>query len=953
MVLDDDSGSDGGSCHWYSPCQTLYYALSYLNSYQQSSNNITVVLDSDYGNYTYQKWNTSLLISETSSSIRSYYHFAGQGPNSTIVEVFESLISSTYDALYYVNEYGADFVFEDFTLQQGDSTTDRKFIQANTNYYDGSFTFRNIIFDSYDKASDYFIYDYSSSSNGQNKLVFEDCIIIDSTCSYTYWVYQYYSGGVSIDNMVVDRSTWSQSVFYIRYPWSAYSTGVGTEDSYITNMVFNDTSIGSYFLYVYYMYTYGSWVVANIDFMNHYQGSYFAYIYPIYDQYFVGENITLTNGTYMYQLFNLRGFDEGVWIRNVHIEDSYLGSLLYLDNAYQNETIIENITYINSEASYVLQTDDVYSDLIIRNVYFKNTPLNYGFEFFWISTNTILFENITFEDRGTDQYILIYLGATDCRYNYTTYECVSFYDSGSVIIHDMSLINADNYWGAVIFRAQYLEIDNYQMYSTTGLGRNNSYVSGPFTMDWGHEGTTKVTNMNVYDSVIQWTVYSQFGWKESYVNGITCDNCHTDNEWVFFEFYNAGEWHNNVSNIYIKGYYQENNMSNIASATGGNCTHGYWCDYFAQGIFYFYYDGEATESREGDSIDARRRTRRRGMDKHIDMDMAAKYEDEALDFEDELQNVLDDTSLSQQDARRKLLFFYEYYDLYQRNYTMNCDKYFDVYYNINVIDNAVFGPIVMIDIETNDCPMVFDNWKIEDNTNLIGKFWDTDGIEDPWLSIFDSIEVDSDEIDGGGEYSVFLIYYQFFYGLKLYYPDVEESYVPPGIFFSYQYHSHNEGIVKITNAYFANNIDFALVTCSQYSYCKVLMIDCVFENNVISYNGSSLLNTIFMEDDSYGNITIIDSQFIGDYASQDGGVDESWLYDPDKNSYFECRRCRYIDTAAPTLSPTEPTQSPTNEPTEQPTEPPTPTYVDHAVAVTIYGDISTDLTKEVSNVCVL
>ena len=39
--------------------------------------------------------------------------------------------------------------------------------------------------------------------------------------------------------------------------------------------------------------------------------------------------------------------------------------------------------------------------------------------------------------------------------------------------------------------------------------------------------------------------------------------------------------------------------------------------------------------------------------------------------------------------------------------------------NISLIDNGIFGPVVMIDIEINDCIIHFDNWHIEQTISLL------------------------------------------------------------------------------------------------------------------------------------------------------------------------------------------------------------------------------------------
>ena len=107
-MLDEDIGTDGGLCQEAFPCRTLYYALDYINTYQQDSNNVTVVMDfsnhdiTNNTNSTYQKWNTSLSVSETDSNYSSSYTFKGQSPTISLVELFAALIGN--DGAVYIQE---------------------------------------------------------------------------------------------------------------------------------------------------------------------------------------------------------------------------------------------------------------------------------------------------------------------------------------------------------------------------------------------------------------------------------------------------------------------------------------------------------------------------------------------------------------------------------------------------------------------------------------------------------------------------------------------------------------------------------------------------------------------------------------------------------------------------------------------------------------------------------
>ena len=116
------------------------------------------------------------------------------------------------------------------------------------------------------------------------------------------------------------------------------------------------------------------------------------------------------------------------------------------------------------------------------------------------------------------------------------------------------------------------------------------------------------------------------------------------------------------------------------------------------------------------------------------------------------------------------------------------------------------------------------------------------------------------------------------------------------------------------------------------------MIDCVFENNTFYWNDSLLYNVIYMTDNSYGNIVINDSIFIGDYLNQPN-ISQSWLFDENKNSSFQCNNCQFRNgglTTTPTRNPSQqPTYVPTIYPTKEPTQTPTIDSTPNAVNPTI------------------
>lgn len=233
---------------------------------------------------------------------------------------------------------------------------------------------------------------------------------------------------------------------------------------------------------------------------------------------------------------------------------------------------------------------------------------------------------------------------------------------------------------------------------------------------------------------------------------------------------------------------------------------------------------------------------------------------------------------------------------------MNCTHYSDYYYNISVIDSGISGPVVIVDIVINDCDMKFDNWLVErmDNVLDIANRWQIiqDQLDDQWYEYYD------------------LYRYYAYYGPKYGYPEMTSDYVPPGLWFVYQYNSDNKGIVKTSNSQFIDNYNFAIVTCCDYSYCNIEMSNCTFKNNILKINDSvKLYNVIWMTDNSYGRVLIEDSLFIGDYTRQEGGESDSWVLDENENVSFDCVNCQFIQSFAPTLVPTDPTAEPSMYPT--------------------------------------
>ena len=568
-------------------------------------------------------------------------------------------------------------------------------------------------------------------------------------------------------------------------------------------------------------------------------------------------------------------------------------------------------------------------------------------------------QNLFFKNVDNYGYFLQVQGSPNCYTNYSTYERHCRYRVDDFVIDNFEAIDSGAAYGIILLRAVYFEATNIRFSSTRGLDFEGSYTSGIWSMDFLHVGTTKVENLTMTDTIITESVYSQYGWKEAYVDGIVCDNVHTDNFWVYFEFYNIGKWKNYVQNIYFNGHYEDNDMDSIM--TYWNCT-GYNCKYWAQGIFYLYYDGDASEPSGG--AERRRRSMLQRLRQHNELDddnYNDRDRDEFEDFDEDLnfdEEFHVDQDAASSETQRKLLFWYEmYYNSYDENYTMtNCSENMDVYRNVTLIDNAINGPLVMMDIDTNDCDMIFDNWYVQKTVNLLNSSWNSENANSEGgerSGDYTSYNFgDYAYGEEGGEYNYFLRSYRWYYQYRVNYPDIDSGYIPPPLFFVYQYHDKNLGVVRIENSRFENNDGFPIVSCGSYSYCNIVIKNCFFKDNVFEYGNTTYYNAIWMDDNSFGNVKIYNSRFIGGYDEQSGDYTINWLYNPNTNSTFECNNCTI---SPPTTAPTEmpsarPSVSPTMEPSEQPTEIPTPLLSDVAISVSIEGEISSDLDEETAEV---
>lgn len=158
--------------------------------------------------------------------------------------------------------------------------------------------------------------------------------------------------------------------------------------------------------------------------------------------------------------------------------------------------------------------------------------------------------------------------------------------------------------------------------------------------------------------------------------------------------------------------------------------------------------------------------------------------------------------------------------------------------------------------------------------------------------------------------------------------------------------------VEFVDCEFTNNINMSIVRCISDSFCNITFKNCLFNNNIYYYtdnNISTLLyNAIFMENGSNGEIVIQDSIFVGDYTSQVGGANESFIYDETQNSTFKCINCIFYDTLPPTYAPsnnpsTIPTALPSFVPSTEPTIIPTfPTDAPSTIPTSLPTTIPTE-----------
>ena len=596
-----------------------------------------------YTNRTYQAWDHSLTLD---FSGRVHYTLSGQGSSESDVELFASLYSQGA-AIYYPQEGGANFFLSGFRMSKGDSTQNRNFFNGRSNDEDSLIVFDDVYFDSITINNRDFIYDYGANGPGvygQNLFVFINCTIEDYDSDSYVFVNQRYGGGISLFDVIWDSSgIWSGSFYMSRREawrldnesWYALETygGLSLSDEiknslgehlYIKNVIIKDSSTPNTFIYDDEPRTNTTWHFENVQLINT-GGYYWFYVdgdSQGFELNFIVQNVTIDDLSTL-SLFHFLRFDGDISFDNIVITDtSYCDVFLY-GWRVSGSIAMNNITAKNSAIGRLTRVTDASPYLNVSNVYFENSELDYA---------------------------LVYAES-----------------SKSFVMHNIHMVDVQGWWGLFGINSPYAEIKNVSLRSSGGLDFDLSFISGVFVTDNDHVGSIQVENIIAEDTIISIQLYTQYGFKESYVSGITCSNCHTNNFWVFLEFFHVEKWNNEVHDIYFDGYYKKNNMSSIQYSLN-NCT-GYNCRYWAQGIFYIYYDAIG----EGSAYD--------------------------LDY----------------------------------NQT-NCDEeYLDYYYDVTLIDNAVNGPIVMIDIESNDCDMIFDNWNVKENTNLVNASgWNGNNIDTRW-----------------------------------------------------------------------------------------------------------------------------------------------------------------------------------------------------------------------------
>ena len=266
FVVNRDSGENNGNCSISTPCEDLFYAIEYVNNQSYASTDILFFMDSNNGT-SFQKWNNTLVIYETNSSYLSTYNFSGESAFDTTIEWVQSS-QSTYDAAIYCGyQYGVSLLFEDFKLVPGDSTSSRKFIYSYDNYNDSKFTFSNVIFDGL-VHDDYFIDDRANWYAG-NYFLFEDCIVENVDSNAYYWVYQSYSGGVSMENIIWRNNSFSSNAIY---SFGRYETLDGNNTQrYLKNIKFiSNNHFANYFVYDL-SETFGRYSLENLYFEDHNQ----------------------------------------------------------------------------------------------------------------------------------------------------------------------------------------------------------------------------------------------------------------------------------------------------------------------------------------------------------------------------------------------------------------------------------------------------------------------------------------------------------------------------------------------------------------------------------------------------------------------------------------------------------------------------------------------------------
>ena len=572
-------------------------------------------------------------------------------------------------------------------------------------------------------------------------------------------------------------------------------------------------------------------IITDSTFNGDFVGASYGGSFDMYDT--VWYNVVCNNNLE----YNLNGKMKSEW-KNVLFDSTVLNTVAFY-KYYPSEgdginMDINGLTFKNHfQQNYFIRMfnlnnvisddDEAVGGSSIVNVFVKNSHFSSSFcEYYYANTKTFSIDNFTAVDSYFGyQIFYIYSYAQSVLNTSALGDYDDSYYSDTFIANDLNIIDTKLDSKFIYPRNFYsVEISNANVYNSHGFNHSKRFGEIFSDSDDLAVGYHYIHDIKVWDILVDYCLICNYGAKYANISNIWADNVHSYIEgWVFLDLEYANSY--NGMEVYTSNIYINGHL------TDSNITNEFdYANYFyLEAVVYFSWN--------------------------IPWDSDYPSSDPGLYNGFESQQEL-------------------------------CDNYIAYHYDWALIDNGVWGPVMIFVVGSQHfgCNITLDSIYIANNTCMYGNWWYT------WVSYSDGFEP------------------------------------PAGIVYHYNHdNGENENTIYFNDCEFHYNKNFTIAQCDVGLYCRIEFRNCIFNYNFIEMEyvdqemnqtvWARRYNAIWMADQSHGSIKIYDSIFIGDYENQVGGINSSWMYNASANSSFECINCvfrqDYFTTSAPTVQPTEPT----------------------------------------------